>query len=213
MPKFNRWWIVKPAVLLVCLVPMAVLIRATFANELGANPLETIRDTTGLWTLRFLMFALAITPLRKITKWHSLSRFRRMFGLFAFFHAFLHFITYVWLDQFFDVNEMVEDLTRRPFIMAGYASFIVLIPLAVTSTKKWIGRLGGKRWQMLHRLVYIAAIAGVLHYYWRVKLDVLNPIAYGVLLAALLGFRAWHAFQHKDTEAQRHKERPHIETT
>ena len=116
-----------------------------------------------------------------------------MFGLFAFFYAFLHFITYVWLDQFFAFDEMLGDLAKRRFIMAGYASFALLIPLAITSTKAWIGRLGGKRWQRLHRLIYISAAAGVLHYFWRVKLDVQRPIAYAVILVVLLAFRGWHA--------------------
>ena len=189
MPKFDRWWIVKPVVIVACLVPMTLLTWAALNGRLSANPLEDIRDTTGIWTLRFLMLTLGITPLRWLTGWHSLIRLRRMIGLFAFFHAFLHFITYVWLDQFFAFNEMVKDLVMRPFIMAGYASFVLLIPLAITSTKGWIGRLGGKRWQMLHRLIYVSAAVGVLHYFWRVKSDVRAPLAYGALLALLLAFR------------------------
>src|SRR2546430_9851665 len=170
MMTSHRWRILKASVFLACLIPMALLMWATFTNQLSANPLQDIRDTTGIWTLRFLLLTLVITPLRRITGWHSLIRFRRMLGLFAFFHACLHFITYVWLDQFFVFSEMVNDLTRRPFIMAGYLSFVLLIPLAITSTKKWIGRLGGSRWQMLHRLIYVSAGAGVVHYFWRVKL-------------------------------------------
>jgi len=163
----------------------------TLTGNLSANPLEDIRDRTGIWTLRFLMLTLSITPLRRITGWPALIRFRRMLGLFAFFYAFLHFITYIWLDQFFALDAILEDITKRPFIIAGVTSFVLIIPLAMTSTRKWIGRLGGKRWQMLHRLIYLSAIAGVLHYFWRVKLDIRPPVAYGVLLAVLLAFRAF----------------------
>jgi methionine sulfoxide reductase heme-binding subunit len=171
---------------LTCTLPAALLVRATATGHLGANPLETIRDTTGIWTLRFLLVTLAITPVRRITGWHKIIRARRMLGLFAFFYAVLHFVSYVWLDQFFALDGMIDDLTKRPFIMAGYASFVVLIPLAITSTKKWIGRLGGKRWQLLHRFIYFSAVAGVVHYFWRVKLDVQSPISYGLLLGTLL---------------------------
>ncbi len=174
---------------------MALLTWDTFSGRLSANPLEDIRDTTGIWTLRFLMLTLCITPLRRLTGWNILIRFRRMLGLVAFCYAFLHFITYIWLDQFFAFGRMVEDLAVRPFIMAGYASFILLVPLAVTSTTKWIVRLGGKRWQLLHRLIYVSAAAGVLHYFWRVKLDVQRPILYGVCLALLLSFRAWFVWR------------------
>jgi sulfoxide reductase heme-binding subunit YedZ len=157
---------------------------------LTANPIEDIRNRTGIWTLRFLMITLSVTPLRRITGWPSLIRFRRMLGLFAFFYAFVHFITYIWLDQAFAFDEIVKDMfTTRPFIISGVVSFILLVPLAITSTKKWIRRLGGKRWQMIHRLIYLSAAVGVLHYYWRVKLDVTRPLAYGALLAVLLGVR------------------------
>jgi sulfoxide reductase heme-binding subunit YedZ len=171
---------------LTCTLPAALLLRATATGNLGANPLETIRDTTGIWTLRFLFVTLAITPIRRLTGWHKVIRARRMLGLFAFFYAVLHFVSYVWLDQFFALGGMIDDLTKRPFIMAGYASFVVLIPLAVTSTKKWIWRLGGKQWQLLHRLIYFSAAAGVVHYFWRVKLEVQAPIIYGLLLGTLL---------------------------
>jgi len=190
MPKFNRWWISKPAVFVVCLVPMVWLVWDTFAGNLSANPIEDIRNRTGIWTLRFLMITLSVTPLRRIIGWPSLIRFRRMLGLFAFFYAFVHFITYIWLDQAFAWDEIVKDMiSKRPFILSGVASFVLLIPLAITSTKKWIGRLGGKRWQMIHRLIYLSAVVGVLHYYWRVKLDIARPLAYGAVLAVLLGLR------------------------
>jgi sulfoxide reductase heme-binding subunit YedZ len=181
--------LLKPAVFVACLMPMALLLWATVNGQLSANPLEDIRDTTGIWTLRFLLLTLCITPLRRITRWHSLMRFRRMLGLFTFFHGVLHFVTYVWLDQFFAFDEMIKDLARRRFIMAGYVSFALLIPLAMTSTKKWIGRLGGKHWQLLHRLIYISAAAGVVHYFWRVKLDIQRPVIYGAVLSLLLAFR------------------------
>src|SRR5207244_1676927 len=181
----------KSTVFLLCLAPMALLALAIVNGQLSANLLEDIRDTTGIWTLRFLILTLSITPLRRLTGWHGIIRFRRMLGLFAFFHGVLHFITYVWLDQFFAFGAMLEDLTKRRFIMAGYVSFALLIPLAVTSTRKWIAKLGGKRWQMLHRLIYASAAAGVIHYFWRVKLDVQRPLLYAGILALLLSFRAW----------------------
>jgi methionine sulfoxide reductase heme-binding subunit len=183
----------RPLLFLLCLVPAVALVWFVAAGDLGANPLEEIRDSTGIWTLRFLIITLAITPLRRLTKWHRVIKFRRMLGLFAFFYAVLHFISYIWLDQFFVLAEMVRDFTKRPFIMAGYASFIVLIPLAITSTPKWIVRLGGERWQLLHRLIYISAAAGVLHYFWRVKLDVSRPIIYGIILAILMMLRRFRA--------------------
>jgi methionine sulfoxide reductase heme-binding subunit len=189
MPRSYRWWVLKPAVFLVCLVPALWLTWDIYAGNLSANPLEDLRNRTGIWTLRFLMITLSVTPLRRISDWHSLIRFRRMLGLFAFFYALIHFITYIWLDQFFDLHAIMDDVTKRPFIISGVVSFVLMLPLAVTSTKKWIGRLGGKRWQMLHRLIYISGIAGVLHYYWRVKLDVRFPLAYGALLLVLFAFR------------------------
>ena len=187
----REWICAKPTdwrsyLFLTCTLPAALLVCATATGNLGVNPLETIRDTTGIWTLRFLLVTLAITPVRRIIGWHKIIRARRMVGLFAFFYAVLHFVSYVWLDQFFALHGMIDDLMKRPFIMAGYASFVVLVPLAVTSTKKWILRLGGKRWQLLHRLIYFSAAAGVVHYFWRVKLDVQSPIIYGLLLGTLL---------------------------
>jgi len=180
---------VKPALFALCLVPITLLVWAAVTGRLSANPLEDIRDTIGIWTLRFLLITLSITPLRRITHWHSLTRFRRMLGLFAFFYAVLHLVTYVWFDQFFDVSEMIDDLSKRRFIMAGYASFVLIVPLAITSTKGWIVRMGGKNWQLLHRLIYISAAAGVLHYFWRVKLDISRPAIYAIILGALLIFR------------------------
>jgi sulfoxide reductase heme-binding subunit YedZ len=179
----------KPIVFLACLAPITLLVWAAVNQQLSANPLEDIRDTTGIWTLRFLIATLGITPIRRLTGWHELIRLRRMLGLFSFFYGVLHFVSYVWLDEFFNMAAMLEDLMKRPFIMAGYTSFVMLVPLAVTSTKKWIARLGGRRWQLLHRLIYLSTAAGIVHYFWRVKLNVQDPIIYGLVLALLLAAR------------------------
>jgi methionine sulfoxide reductase heme-binding subunit len=200
MPKFNRWWILKPAAFLLCLVPMAWLTFDLLTDRLSANPLADVRNITGTWTLRFLMITLAVTPLRQITGWASLIRFRRMLGLFAFFHGFLHFITYVWLDQEFLWDEIAKDIVMRPYITLGVTSFVLMIPLALTSTRKWIRRLGGKRWQMLHRLIYVSAAAGVIHYLWLVKSDIQRPVLYGALLAVLLGMRVWHSVKNRRSQ-------------
>jgi len=178
----------KPIVFLSCLVPLALLAWDGYADNLGANPIEAITRATGKWTLILLLVTLAITPLRKISGWQSLIKFRRMLGLFAFFYACLHFTTYVWLDQFFEVPSIVKDIAKRPFITVGFTSFVLLIPLAVTSTSGMIRRLG-KRWQQLHRLVYISAIGGVLHFLWLVKADIRRPVLYGSILALLLAYR------------------------
>jgi len=155
---------------------------------LGANPIEVITHSTGDWTLIFLMLTLSITPLRKLTGLHWLVRFRRMLGLFAFFYASLHFTTYIWLDKFFDLNEVLKDVGKRKFITVGFTAFVLLIPLAATSTAASIRRLG-KRWQTLHRLIYVSALAGVVHYWWLVKADVRKPQYYAIVLTLLLGYR------------------------
>ncbi len=185
----NRWWIYKSVCFVAGLAPAIWLVWAALTGNLSANPLDDITDATGRWTLRFLLITLAISPLRQMTGWNALIRFRRMAGLFAFFYAGLHFIRYIWLDQDLVFSDMIVDVGQRPFITAGFVSFVVLIPLAITSTRKWVSRLGGKQWQRLHRLVYVSAIAGVVHYLWLVKLDIQRPVAYGVVLAALLAFR------------------------
>lgn len=182
-----RWF--KPVVFLACLGPLARLGWKAYNNALGANPIEVITHSTGDWTLIFLLVTLAITPLRKLTGQPWLIRFRRMFGLFAFFYVTLHFLTYIWLDKFFDVHEMLKDIEKRKFITVGFTGFLLLIPLAFTSTAGWIRRLGGKRWQALHRLIYFAAIAGVIHYWWLVKADIHKPLEYAVVLGVLLGYR------------------------
>jgi len=186
-----RW--VKVFVFLICLGPLVRLGLKALSGDLGANPIEVITHSTGDWTLIFLLTTLAITPLRKLTGQLWLIRFRRMFGLFTFFYVVLHFLTYIWLDKFFDLHEMLTDVGKRRFITVGFAGFLMLIPLAVTSTTGWIRRLGGRRWNLLHRLIYFSAIAGVIHYWWLVKADVSKPFEYAVVLVALLGYRvvAW----------------------
>jgi sulfoxide reductase heme-binding subunit YedZ len=181
----------KVGVFSACLTPLAMLAWDTITDQLGANPIEAITRQTGTWTLRFLLISLAVTPARRLAGWNSVIRFRRMLGLFAFFYASLHFLTYIWLDQFFVVEDIAKDVIERPFITVGFLGFAMLIPLAVTSTAKMIKRLGGKRWQLLHRLVYASAVAGVVHYLWLVKADVQLPLIYGSLLAVLLGYRLW----------------------
>ena len=188
--------VLKPAVFLLCLAPLALLLWTIVyrPESFSANPLEDITDRTGLWTLRFVLITLTVSPLRQLSGWNSLIRYRRMLGLFAFFYGFIHFITYIWFTVFFDIQRIVEDVLKRPFITVGFLAFVLMIPLAVTSTKKWISRLGGKRWQLLHKLVYVTGILGIVHYVWRVKSDIQNPLVYAVLLALLLGFRVWNRF-------------------
>jgi Predicted membrane protein len=189
------WWIVKPLVFVACLVPLYLLLYWLQTQQLSANPLDDITDQTGTWALRFLILTLSITPVRRITGWSFVNRFRRMFGLYAFFYALLHFTTYIWFVQFFNVQAILEDIPKRPFITVGFTALVLLIPLALTSTKKWILRLGGKRWQMLHRLIYVSAALGVIHFFWLVKQDTREPVLYGIVVGALLGFRAWTALQ------------------
>ena len=179
----------KVLVFLICIAPIVWLLAAAFTDNLSANPIKDITEATGVWTLRFLLVTLCITPIRKFTKWNDVIRYRRMLGLFAFFYGFLHFLTYAWLDQFFSVPDILQDVYKRPFITVGFLGFVAMVPLAVTSTKKWIVRLGGKRWQLLHRLTYVSAIAGVVHYLWLVKADTQRPLMYGLLLTTLLGYR------------------------
>lgn len=188
MPKLLRSRWSKPLVFLLCLLPLAWLIAGAFRDKLGANPIEYITHSTGDWTLRFLLITLAITPVRRIFSQPDLIRFRRMLGLWAFFYGCLHLITWVWFDRFFDLQEMWADLTKRRFITAGMAGFVLMIPLAVTSTTGWIRRLG-RNWAKLHRLVYLSALAGVVHYWWLVKSDIRLPLMYGVILGLLLVVR------------------------
>lgn len=182
--------IAKPAIFLLCLAPAASLVWNGILDNLGANPIDKITDVTGTWTLRFLAITLTVTPLRRLTGWNDVVRFRRMLGLFAFFYGSLHFLTYLVLDQFFAFDEIVNDIAKRPFITAGFTAFVLMVPLALTSTAAMIRRLGGRRWQLLHRLIYVSAIAGVVHYWWLVKADLQRPQIYAAIVAFLLGFRA-----------------------
>ncbi|MCK9285249.1 MAG: sulfoxide reductase heme-binding subunit YedZ [Rhodocyclaceae bacterium] len=181
--------LLKPLLFLLCLVPVARLGWGLAHDTLGANPIEFLTRSLGTWTLNFLLITLSVTPLRKLSGWHWLMQLRRMLGLYAFFYGLLHLSSYLWLDQFFDWGEIGRDILKRPFITAGMTAFLLMAPLAVTSTNAMIRRLGGQRWQSLHRLVYAVALLGVLHYAWLVKKDVSQPILYGTILLGLLGFR------------------------
>ena len=178
----------KPALFLLCAFPAAQLAYQAYTDDLGVNPIEFITRFTGSWALIILIASLAVTPLRRLTGRNELIKLRRMLGLFAFFYASLHFATYLGLDLFFDFRAIGKDILKRPYITVGFLAFVIMVPLAATSTAAMIRRLG-KRWQHLHRLVYVAAIAGVIHFYWLVKADVTRPAQYGAVLALLLGFR------------------------
>ena len=185
---------VKPWVFTLSLVPLALLLWDAFTGGLTANPIEDITHRTGDWALRFLLLALTVTPVRRLTAWGWVAGYRRMLGLFAFFYATLHFSTYLVLDFFFDVSLILDDVVERRYVTAGFAAFVMLVPLAVTSTQRMIRRLGGARWRRLHRLAYAAAVAGVVHYLWLVKIDIRPPLAYGAWLAVLFGIRLWFHF-------------------
>jgi sulfoxide reductase heme-binding subunit YedZ len=184
----SRW--IKIALFVVCLVPFALLARRYWQDDLTPNPVEFITHYTGNWAIRMVVATLAITPLRKLLHLPDLIRFRRMVGLFAFFYATLHFATWFALDKGFDMHEILGDFTKRRFIIAGLTAYVCMVPLAITSTKGWIRRLGGRRWQLLHRLVYVTGVAAVIHYYWLVKSDIRMPLFYGSLIAILLAYRA-----------------------
>ena len=181
-----RAWIsaktTKIVIFLTCLTPLVLLAL----GDLGPNPVEKITHTTGDWTLRFLVCTLAVTPLRRVFEAPEIIRFRRMLGLYAFFYGLLHLATFLWLDKFFDFSEILKDVAKRPFVTAGFTALLLMVPLAITSTAGWIRRLGGARWRKLHRLVYVSAAVGVIHYYWLVKSDIRKPVFYGSLVAILL---------------------------
>jgi sulfoxide reductase heme-binding subunit YedZ len=201
-------FVVKPIIFLAALGPAVYLTWAALTNHLSANPLSDVTNETGVWTLRFVCITLLVTPLRNVTGWNALVRFRRMAGLYAFFYGTLHFLTYLILDRFAGlvdfpdgivswttvvnvVKSSIGDIAMRPFITVGFTAFVLMIPLAITSTTGWIRRLGGKRWALLHRLVYVTGVAGVVHYWWLVKSDIRRPITYGAIVAILLGFRLY----------------------
>jgi sulfoxide reductase heme-binding subunit YedZ len=189
--KFVR--ALKVPVFVVCLTPAFVLTWKGFHDALGANPIDVITRSTGTWTLTFLLITLSVTPVRKLSRLTWLIKFRRMLGLYAFFYGCLHLTTYIWLDKFFDVHEMLHDIAKRKFITAGLTAWTLMLPLAITSTTGWIRRMGGKRWQMLHRLIYFSAASGVVHFIWLVKADLRRPFIYGSILTVLLAYRvaAW----------------------
>ncbi|HYD94285.1 MAG TPA: protein-methionine-sulfoxide reductase heme-binding subunit MsrQ [Noviherbaspirillum sp.] len=190
--------LVKAALFVLSLLPFARLVLFAFSDRLGANPIEFITRNTGDWTLYFLCLTLTVTPLRRVTGWNWLVRLRRMLGLFAFFYASLHFTTFLWFDHFFDIEEMLKDVVKRPFITVGFTAFLLLVPLALTSTNAVIRRLGGKRWQALHRIVYLIAALGILHFWWMKagKNDFAEPILFGCIVAMLLALRLyWNVLQ------------------
>ncbi len=193
----SKW--AKVFVFLLCLVPAGVLIWDAFTGNLSSNPTQFLEHATGDWTLRFVAITLSVTPLRKILRQPHLIRFRRMLGLFAFFYGFCHLSIYVTFDQVFDLHGIWADVMKRRYITVGFTGFVLMIPLALTSTAGWIRRLGGKRWQILHRAIYLTAIAGVIHFYWLVKSDVHLPLEYAAVMAVLLG---WRIYAHYAKPAQ-----------
>lgn len=198
----SKW--TKVAVFLLCLIPLEILAWRTYQGNLTANPIEFVEHWFGDWTMRFLLITLAITPLRKLLGLPLLIRYRRMLGLFAFFYASLHFSAWIGPDRFFNLRDMWADVLKRRFITVGFAGFLLLVPLAITSTAAWIRRLGGRRWQMLHRAIYVTAICGVIHYAWLVKSDEHKPLQYAAILAVLLAWRVvlWLYGQKKRTGAR-----------
>ncbi|UCG86042.1 MAG: sulfoxide reductase heme-binding subunit YedZ [Gemmatimonadota bacterium] len=182
-------WVIRPTVFVASLTPFALLLWDVFTGNLSANPIEDITHRTGRWGLTLLLATLSITPLVRVTGWSQLMKLRRPLGLFAFFYLACHFGVYIALDQLLSVSDILEDIASRPYVTVGFASFVLLIPLAVTSTKGMVRRLGGKRWARLHRLVYLAAAGGVLHYLWLVKIDKRDPMIYAGVLVVLLLLR------------------------
>ncbi len=202
----SRGWLRGPGVhalvFVVGVAPAALLLLDGLAGRLGANPIETLTHTTGDWTLRFLLAALAVTPMRRLLGWSFLAPRRRTLGLFAFFYACMHLSTYVALDMFFDWSAVLEDVLERPYITVGFTGFLCLLPLAITSTRGWIRRLG-RRWVQLHRLAYVAGVAGVVHYLWLTKADLLEPLVYSAILIALLAVRVWFRLAGRRSHAAR----------
>ncbi len=196
----------RTAVFLLALAPFALLVKDGLTGGLGTNPIEALTHRTGWWALAFLMLALSVTPLRRLVAWGPLIKLRRTFGLFAFFYATLHFGVYIGLDQFFAFGYILEDIAERPYITVGFTAFLLLIPLAATSTKRMVKWLGGRRWNRLHKLAYVAPALGVLHFLWLVKADTREPLIFAGILAALLGYRAVAALLRR-ARAQRSRAR------
>ena len=188
----SKW--TKVVVFPICLVPLGVLIWEAVTGGLGANPTQFLEHATGDWTLRFVAITLAVTPLRKIFRQPQLIRFRRMFGLFAFFYGCCHFSVYLTFDQIFSIHGIWADVLKRRYITVGFTGFVLMIPLAITSTAGWIRRLGGRRWNLLHRAIYLTAVAGVIHYLWLVKSDIHLPLEYAAVMAILLGWRVYNHY-------------------
>ncbi|RTL26527.1 MAG: sulfoxide reductase heme-binding subunit YedZ [Rhodocyclaceae bacterium] len=182
---------IKTALFVLCLLPAFLLWRGLEMDMLGANPIEALTRATGEWTLRLLLITLCVTPLRKYSGWHWLVRLRRMLGLFAFAYGVTHLLTYVWLDQFFDWHAIAKDILKRPFITVGFAALVLMTPLAATSFNAAIRRLGGRRWQALHRAIYPISVMCCVHFWWLVKKDITQPLIYAAITAVLLGLRAW----------------------
>lgn len=183
--------VVKPTLYLAALLPFAWLLFALLTGLVTGDEVKFMQHVTGDTALTCLMLTLSVTPLRRLTGWNELTKLRRLIGLTAFWYACLHLITYLVFDQSLSMDEILDDIVKHPWVLVGFTAFLSLVPLAITSTTGWIRRLGGKRWQRLHRLVYVAAIAGVLHYLWLVKKDVQGPLVYGAVLLVLLGSRVW----------------------
>jgi sulfoxide reductase heme-binding subunit YedZ len=186
----------KPLIFAAALLPAAALVYGFYTNDLTADPGDYITDQTGTWALAFLMITLTVSPLRRLTGWNALVRLRRMLGLFSFFYATLHMLTWVVLFHFFNLTEMLKDIAKRPYITVGMATFLILLSLAVTSNRFAVRRMG-RRWQTLHRLVYVAGVGAVVHFWWLVKADTTEPLRWAMLLAGLLGFRMWWAYRSK----------------
>jgi sulfoxide reductase heme-binding subunit YedZ len=199
MKKLLLHPLAKPVVFILCLLPFAWLLYGIFTDNLGANPAEYLIRATGDWTLRFLCIVLAVTPLRVITSTPALARFRRMLGLFVYFYVVLHVVSYSWFDKGFDVAGIIQDIIKRPFILVGFLGFVLLTPLAATSFNRAIKWMGAKRWQMLHKAVYVIAGLGILHFFWmRAGKNNFNEVfVYAGILAVLLGWRAWRALSKK----------------
>jgi methionine sulfoxide reductase heme-binding subunit len=204
----NKWLLrreVKPLLFIAALLPFAWLFYGAYANLLGANPAEKLIRATGDWTLRFLCLTLLVTPLRQITDWHALARLRRMIGLFTFFYGCMHFLAFAWLDQGFDVDAIVKDIAKRPFILVGTAALLLMLPLAATSFNRAIKAMGAKRWQTLHKLVYGTALLGVLHFFWMRagKRNFAEVAVYAAIIGTLLAWRVWKWLQTRKATAAR----------
>jgi len=188
-----KHWIspLKLLVFILSLLPFARIVYAIVGDpvSLGANPAESILHMTGDWVIYFLLITLAVTPIRKLTGWNDIIKFRRMLGLYAFFYACVHFLSYIGFDRGFDMSDVVKEIVKRPYILVGFAAFVLLIPLAITSTRGWVLRLGGARWSALHKAVYTIAILGIVHYWWLVKKDITWPLVFALVLAMLLAYR------------------------